>query len=228
MRGLFVRRLSLALLLAIVSYSSSSFAYEPGVPNTDTTPPSNGQNGDLNTNTQNSNNNNSSTTNIGNNAGSRTPVPTSVAPSMISTGDDSCLMSRSSGLQLLDIGLSGGYYQQDEECNRRRDAKVFRDLGMMIPAISRMCQNEDNWKAMFVSGTPCPILVGGRMVYGKRATLAMRSQPALYIPDYEDNKEYYDSVLGIGRSNEEDKESTGESISVSERFRSSTQSESVD
>ena len=227
MESLLVRRVLAACLLSFLA-SGVSYAYEPGLPTDSTTPPSNGQNGDLNTNTQNSNNNNTSTTNIGNNAGSRTPVPTSVAPSMISTGDDSCLMSRSSGLQLLDIGLSGGYYQQDEECNRRRDAKVFRDLGMMIPAISRMCQNEDNWKAMFVSGTPCPILVGGRMVYGKRATLAMRSQPALYIPDYEDNKEYYDSVLGIGKGNEADKESTGESISVSERFRSSTRSESVD
>lgn len=227
MESLLVRRVLAACLLSFLA-SGMSYAYEPGLPSDDYTPPSNGQNGDLNTNTQNSNNNNSSTTNIGNNAGSRTPVPTSVAPSMISTGDDSCLMSRSSGLQLLDIGLSGGYYQQDEECNRRRDAKVFRDLGMMIPAISRMCQNEDNWKAMFVSGTPCPILVGGKMVYGKRATLAMRSQPALYIPDYEDNKEYYDSVLGIGKGNEEDKEPTGESISVSERFRSSSRSESVD
>ena len=227
MESLLVRRVLAACLLSFLA-SGVSYAYEPGLPTDSTTPPSNGQNGDLNTNTQNSNNNNTSTTNIGNNAGSRTPVPTSVAPSMISTGDDSCLMSRSSGLQLLDIGLSGGYYQQDEECNRRRDAKVFRDLGMMIPAISHMCQNEDNWKAMFVSGTPCPILVGGRMVYGKRATLAMRSQPALYIPDYEDNKEYYDSVLGIGKGNEADKESTGESISVSERFRSSTRSESVD
>lgn len=227
MESLLVRRVLAACLLSFLA-SGISYAYEPGLPSDDYTPPSNGQNGDLNTNTQNSNNNNSSTTNIGNNAGSRTPVPTSVAPSMISTGDDSCLMSRSSGLQLLDIGLSGGYYQQDEECNRRRDAKVFRDLGMMIPAISRMCQNEDNWKAMFVSGTPCPILVGGRMVYGKRATLAMRSQPALYIPDYEDNKEYYDSVLGIGKGNEADKENTGESISVSERFRSSARSESVD
>lgn len=227
MESLLVRRVLAACMLSFLA-SGVSYAYEPGLPSDDNTPPSNGQNGDLNTNTQNSNNNNTSTTNIGNNAGSRTPVPTSVAPSMISTGDDSCLMSRSSGLQLLDIGLSGGYYQQDEECNRRRDAKVFRDLGMMIPAISRMCQNEDNWKAMFVSGTPCPILVGGRMVYGKRATLAMRSQPALYIPDYEDNKEYYDSVLGIGKGNEADKENTGESISVSERFRSSTRSESVD
>lgn len=176
-------------------------------------------NGDLNT--QNSNNNNQSTTNIGANAGSRTPMPTAVAPSMISSGSDTCLKSRGTGLQLLDIGLAGGYYLQDEECNRRRDARLFSDLGMMIPAISRMCQNEDNWKAMFVSGTPCPILVGGRMVYGKRATLAMRSQPSLYIPNYEDDEDYYNSVLGIGKQNEEDNETNVRTVSVSERFRSS-------
>jgi hypothetical protein len=183
-------------------------------------------NGDLNT--QNSNNNNQSTTNIGSNAGSRTPVPTAIAPSMMSSGSDTCLKSRGTGLQLLDIGLSGGYYAQDEECNRRRDARLFSDLGMMIPAISRMCQNEDNWKAMFVSGTPCPILVGGRMIYGKRATLAMRSQPALYIPNYEDDEEYYNSVLGIGKQDEEDNEDNVRTVSVSERFRSSTRTESVE
>ena len=81
-------------------------------------------NGDLNT--QNSNNNNQSTTNIGSNAGSRTPMPTAVAPSMMSSGSDTCLKSRGTGLQLLDIGLAGGYYAQDEECNRRRDARLFQ------------------------------------------------------------------------------------------------------
>ena len=75
---------------------------------------------------------------------------------------------------------------------------------------------------MFESGTPCPILVGGRMIYGKRATLAMRKQPALYIPDYDDDQEYYDSVLGIGRKDEEDNETNVRTASVSERFRSST------
>lgn len=175
--------------------------------------------GDLNTNTQESNNNNRSTTNIGSNAGSRTPMPTAVSPALMSTGSDTCLKSRGTGLQLLDIGLSGGYYVQDDECNRRRDAKMFSDLGMMIPAISRMCQNEENWKAMFISGTPCPILVGGKMIYGKRATLAMRQQPALYIPDYKEEREYYDNVLGIGKQDEKDNENSGPSISITERFR---------
>ena len=183
------------------------------------------QGGDLNTNTQNSNNNNQSTTNIGSNAGSRTPMPTAVSPSLMSSGSDTCLKSRGTGLQLLDIGLAGGYYAQDEECNRRRDARLFSDLGMMIPAISRMCQSDDNWKAMFVSGTPCPILVGGRMIYGKRATLAMRQQPALYIPNYDKDREYYNSVLGIGKKDEEENETNVSTVSVSERFRSSTRTD---
>ena len=182
--------------------------------------PDNEQNGDLNSNQQNSNNNNRSTTNIGAGAGAPTPVATAIAPSLMSSGSDTCLQSRGTGIQLLDIGVSRGAYKQDEECNRRRDAKVFKDLGMILPAVSRMCQNEDNWKAMFISGNPCPILVGGKMVFGKRAVLAMRNQPDVYIPDYDDNKTYYDTVLGIGISNEETKNTNNE-LSVSERFRSS-------
>jgi hypothetical protein len=181
------------------------------------------QNGDLNSNTQNSNNNNKTTTNIGAGAGEPTPVNTAIAPSLMSSGSDSCLRSKSSALQALTIGLSGGYYIQDEECNRRRDAKVFKDLGMSIAAVSRMCQNEDNWLAMFMSGTPCPILVGGKMVFGKNAVLAMKTNPQIYIPDYTDKKDFYNNVLGIGR--EEDVQENTDSISISERFRRSTKSD---
>lgn len=183
----------------------------------------NDQSGDLNSNTQNSNNNNKTTTNIGAGAGEPTPVNTAIAPSLMSSGSDSCLRSRSSALQALTIGLSGGYYIQDEECNRRRDAKVFKDLGMSIAAVSRMCQNEENWKAMFTSGTPCPILVNGKMVFGKNAVLAIKTNPTIYIPDYEDKKEYYNNILGIGR--EEDVQENTDSISISERFRSRTKSD---
>ena len=186
----------------------------PDVPN------DNSQEGDLNSNTQNSNNNNRSTTNIGAGAGSPTPVMTAIAPSLMSSGSDTCLQSRGTGVQLLDIGVSRGAYKQDEECNRRRDAKVFKDLGMVLPAVSRMCQNESNWKAMFQAGTPCPILVGGKMVFGKRAVLAMRNQPMVYIPDYLKEQNYYDTVLGIGVTNETD-ETNGNDISISERFRTS-------
>ena len=189
--------------------------------------PNNQQNGDLNSNQQNSNNNNTSTTNIGAGAGAPTPVNTAIAPSLMSSGSDTCLQSRGTGIQLLDIGLSNGAYKQDEECNRRRDAKVFKDLGMILPAVSRMCQNQNNWKAMFESGNPCPILVSGKMVFGKNAVLAMRNQPTVYIPDYNKNQTYYDTILGIGETNETEEANGSNSISISERFRTSRTS-SVD
>ena len=187
---------------------------------TDDVTPDNNQNGDLNSNSQNSNNNNRTTTNIGAGAGSPTPVNTAIAPSLMSSGSDTCLQSRGTGVQILDIGLSNGAYKQDEECNRRRDAKVFKDLGMILPAVSRMCQNKNNWEAMFISGNPCPILVGGKMVFGKNAVLAMRSRPDVYIPDYSKKKTFYDTILGIGVTNETD-ETNGDDISISERFRTS-------
>lgn len=181
------------------------------------------QNGDLNQNTQdstvNSHNVTTSTTtqNVGAGAGKPNPVNTAIAPSLMSSGQDTCLRSASGGMQIDVLGINGGRYVQDEECNRRKDSKVLKDMGMSIAAVSRMCQNINNWTAMFIAGTPCPILVNGRMVFGKNAFIAMKNNPTLFIPDYEDNKTHYNQLLGIGvEVNEED---TSDNISVSERFR---------
>jgi len=181
------------------------------------------QNGDLNNNYQdstvNSNNTTTSTTtqNVGAGAGKPSPVNTAISPSLMSSGQDTCLRSIGGGLQVDVLGLSGGRYTQDEECNRRRDSKVLKDLGMSIAAVSRMCQNINNWTAMFSAGTPCPILVNGRMVFGKNAFIAMKNTPSLFIPDYTKREEHYNQLLGIGvEVNEED---TSDNLSVSERFR---------
>jgi hypothetical protein len=198
----------------------------------------NGQTGDLNTNTQdstvNSNNNtttsNNTTQNVGAGAGKPTPPPTAISPSLMSSGNDTCLKSKSVALQMDILGLSGGGYKQDEECNRRKDAKVLKDLGMTIASVARMCQNLDNWKAMFAAGTPCPVLVNGKMIFGKNALIAMKTRPELYIPDYEaktltgkfKNRERYNSLLGIGVTTDESEDINGDSLSVSERFRKST------
>ena len=190
--------------------------------------PENSQEGSLNTNNQNSNNNNKTITNNGAGAGAPTPVTTAIAPSLMSTGNDSCLISRSTAAQFVSVGLSGGYYKQDEECNRRRDAKVFKDLGMSIAAVSRMCQNELNWSAMFEAGTPCPILINGKMVFGRQAVLAMKTHPGVYIPDYASRSEYYNTILGIGEKVNVEENDIGDDLSVSERFRSSTRTESAE
>jgi hypothetical protein len=215
-----------ALILLCLTFFSSAYAQDDET---------NDQNGDLNTNTQdstvNSNNtttsNSQTTQNVGAGAGSPTPPPTAISPSLMSSGNDTCLKSKSVALQMDILGLSGGGYKQDEECNRRKDAKVLKDLGMSIAAVARMCQNLENWKAMFSAGTPCPVLVNGKMIFGKNALIAMKRRPELYIPDYNEktkfgklkNQETYNSLLGIGVTIDEEETIDGGGLSVSERFR---------
>jgi len=170
--------------------------------------------GDLNT----SNSNNGNVTKTYNGAGSRSmPVTTAVSPSLMSSGQQSCLKSLSGGLQLMSVGISSGKYTQDEECNRRLNAITLSNMGMKVASVSLMCQNAQVWRAMFMSATPCPIIRGGRLLVGKTALLEVKSNPEMWIPDYHEDKEFYDALLLGGNSN--DGESSDER-SISDRFRS--------
>lgn len=187
----------------------------------------NEQTGDLNTSninsTVSSNNPSNSTTNNYNGAGAAsnvTPPPTAVSPSAPSGGSESCLIGRGMGVQVNVLGLSLGGYKQDAECNRRRDAKALKEQGMSIASVARLCQSLETWKAMFASATPCPISVNGKLVVGRAATLLMKRDPLTFIPDYKDRQEYYDKILRIGES--DDEEDSDSSLSISERFRSSS------
>ena len=186
----------------------------------------NEQTGDLNTSNMNStvssNNPSTSTTNNYNGAGAAsnvTPPPTAVSPSAPSGGSESCLIGRGMGVQVNVLGLSMGGYKQDAECNRRRDAKALKEQGMSIASVARLCQNLDNWKAMFASATPCPISIGGKLVVGRAATLLMKRDPETFIPDYLDRKDFYDKILRIGKD-DTDEENSDSNLSISERFRS--------
>lgn len=181
--------------------------------------------GDLNTNTQNSNNNNVNKTYNGQGS-SGMPVSSSIAPSLMSSGNDSCLMSTSNGVQLFTVGASRGEYTQDAECNRRKNAKTLKELGMSVAAVSLMCQDPSIWRAMFSAGTPCPVAISGRLVVGRAAFLTMRKEPAVFIPDYEGNEEYYQRMLGIGASGDEENVLPNTSGTISERFRSTIRSDS--
>ena len=184
------------------------------------------QTGDLNTNQQgatvDSNNTTTTNTNQYNGAGSASeiPVASAVAPSLMSGGNDSCLKSTAGGISTLNVGISSGKYIQDEECNRRKDAAVLFTLNMKIAAITRMCQSDDVWLSMFESGTPCPLIVAGKVVAGKNAYLTMKRKPVLFVRGYEENKEYFDVALGInGEKNGEHKEKSSNGESISSRFR---------
>lgn len=189
----------------------------------------NAQEGSLNTfhgenSNTNSNNNtqDDSVSNTYNGAGSSSEIPvgSAITPSYMSNGMDTCLKGTGGSLQTVGVGFSSGTYDIDPNCDRRRDAKLLSDLGMKVAAVSRMCESLEVWKAMLTSGTPCPILQNSRLVAGKRAYLALKMQPEIYIPDYNrKTKKWYDTILNIGETvNEEQAEDI---ISVSVKFRSS-------
>ena len=189
----------------------------------------NSQEGSLNTyhgenSSSNSNNNtqDDSVSNTYNGAGSSSEIPvgSAITPSYMSNGMDTCLKGSGGSLQTVGVGFSSGTYDIDPNCDRRRDAKLLSDLGMKVAAVSRMCESLEVWKSMLTSGTPCPILQNSRLVAGKRAYLALKMQPEIYIPDYNrKTKEWYDTILNIGETvNEEQAEDI---ISVSAKFRNS-------
>ena len=171
--------------------------------------------GDLNT--SNSNNNNVNKTYNGAGAGRQMPANTAVAPSLMSTGQQSCLKSLSGGVQLVGFGVSSGLYRQDEECNRRLNAITLSNMGMKVASVSLMCQNAQVWRAMFMSATPCPIIRAGKLVVGKNALLEIKKNPEMWIPDYEEDRAFYDQLLAGGGDDNGDQESN--SGSLSDRFR---------
>ena len=173
--------------------------------------------GDLNT----SNSNNGNVSKTYNGAGSRSmPVSTAISPSLMSSGQQSCLKSTSGGLQLMSVGISSGKYVQDEECNRRLNAITLSNMGMKVASVSLMCQNAQVWRAMFMSATPCPIIRGGRLLVGKMALLEVKSNPSMWIPDYKEDKEFYDELLAGGNDNEVEESDA----SISDRFRTTKRS----
>ena len=206
------------LLLLLTLISGPTYAQVSG---------ENNMSGDLNTNTQNSTvdsyNTSDATTNNYNatGAGKAAPPMSAISPSYMSSGQDTCLIGSVGGLQTVVFGVSSGKYEQDPECNRRRNSKVLNDLGMKIAAIGLMCEDEDIWEAMFRSQSPCPFVLNGKLIVGKQAYLVMKQNPEFLIPNYREKQEYYDTVLGIGREESNEENTDGDYRSISEQFRTS-------
>jgi len=83
-------------------------------------------------------------------------VNSASAPSMSAMSQDLCVVGISGGIQKFGIGISGGTYRTDENCERIKLSKVLNDLGMKVAAVSILCQDERVFHAMIQSGTPCP------------------------------------------------------------------------
>ena len=116
---------------------------------------------------------NSSTSNI------KSAPPTASAPGMNTSNN--CAMALSGGLQTFSIGVSGGKFYVDKTCELIFLSRTLNSFGMKVAAISLLCSDERVFKAMFLSGTPCP-------VEGKIGDVAKKLLAEKYdyqIPTYE-------------------------------------------
>ena len=124
---------------------------------------------------------NTTTTNTTNAySGDSRVVNSASAPSMSAMSQDLCVVGISGGIQKFGLGISGGTYRTDENCERIKLSKVLNDLGMKVAAVSILCQDERVFHAMIQSGTPCPY-------NGKIGTEALKEwkKYGKLRPDYE-------------------------------------------
>ena len=165
-------------------------------------------------------------------AGSAAPVMSAIAPTVMGGGgNDSCLLPSSTGIQVSIIGISRGAMEQDESCNRRKNARLLGapqqvgGLGLQVSAISILCQDPVVFRSMMLANTPCPINDSktGKLLMGKAAIKKYRESPALYIVGYEEDVEFWNALLRVGEedTDEETVEDDTPKLSLSERFRSS-------
>jgi hypothetical protein len=118
---------------------------------------SGGYSAETSTTYQSGSSSNTSTTNTTNAyTGDQRVVNSTSAPSMSAMSQDLCVVGISGGIQKFGIGISGGTYRTDENCERIKLSKVLNDLGMKVAAVSILCQDERVFHAMIQSGTPCP------------------------------------------------------------------------
>jgi len=86
------------------------------------------------------------------------PVPSAMAPSMSAFSQDVCGIGVSGAVNGGVFSVAGGTMITDSNCVKLKWAKFLHDSGLKVAAVSLACQaTHENWMAMEMSGSPCPI-----------------------------------------------------------------------
>jgi outer membrane protein OmpA-like peptidoglycan-associated protein len=86
--------------------------------------------------------------------GRRIAAATALAPSLTAT-QDTCMGSRTFGVQAMDVGFSFATVWRDAQCRRVKNARQLFLLGYREAAVQLLCMDDEVREAMRRAGTPC-------------------------------------------------------------------------
>lgn len=85
------------------------------------------------------------------------PPPSAITPSINASNSDLCVIDVAGAVQTQILGISGGSFTIDPNCERLKLSKTLYDMGMKVAAVSVLCQDPRVFEAMKNAGTPCPV-----------------------------------------------------------------------
>ena len=144
-----------------------------------------------------SSSNTTSTTNNNSYSGDTRVTSQSSAPSMSAMSQDLCVVGMSGGVSTFGLGVSGGTYTTDENCERIKLSKVLNDLGMKVALYQFYVKTLEcslQWNNQV--RTPCPF--EGKI--GKNATQQWKKYDKLR-PDYD---QYVKNLKVVEKANKEE------------------------
>lgn len=121
------------------------------------------------------------------------PVATAYAASL-SASQETCMGSRSFGVQAIGFGFSFATTWPDRQCRRVRNARALDALGYRSAALALLCQDEDVFEAMQRAGTPCP---GSQLLSFEQPPRQQLPEPAAEPP----LMRFQDVLFDFDRSN---------------------------
>lgn len=75
---------------------------------------------------------------------------------LLTTSNDTCMGSTSGSVVMAGFGLAGGSTYVDNDCKRLKNSRELWNMGMKAASLALMCGDDDNRRALELTGYACP------------------------------------------------------------------------
>ena len=75
---------------------------------------------------------------------------------LLTTSNDTCMGSTSGSVVMAGFGIGGGSTYVDNDCKRLKNSRELWNMGMKAASLALMCDDDNNRRALEVTGYACP------------------------------------------------------------------------